>query len=68
MLQVMIYFAGIKEAEYFVRFAESFIFPLKSLRTERQIKEFIVQNDVSHLFNISDYYVLQNNVYNIILL
>ncbi|XP_060578316.1 thioredoxin domain-containing protein 11-like [Ruditapes philippinarum] len=38
-------FTGIKEAEYFVRFAESFIYPLKSLRTDGQIKEFIVQND-----------------------
>ncbi|XP_053384663.1 thioredoxin domain-containing protein 11-like isoform X2 [Mercenaria mercenaria] len=38
-------FTGIKEAEYFVKFAESFLFPLKSLTTERQITEFIAQND-----------------------
>ncbi|KAL4240189.1 Thioredoxin domain-containing protein 11 [Mactra antiquata] len=38
-------FTGIKEAEYFVKFAESFLFPLTVLHSENQIKEFTSSND-----------------------
>lgn len=40
---------GIKEAEYFVKFAESFLYPLQPLYTEQQLNEFTVQSDVSIL-------------------
>lgn len=54
------YTAGIREAEYFVKFAESFLYPLQPLYTEQQINEFTSNTDVSthvqggrkfHIFN-----------------
>lgn len=41
------YTAGIREAEYLVKFAESFLYPLQPLYTEQQINEFTSNTDVS---------------------
>jgi len=41
------FISGIKQAEYFVKFAESFLYPLQPLYTEKQVNEFTVQSDVS---------------------
>ena len=38
---------GPKKAEFFVRFVESFVHPLHTLHSERQIQEFIARQDVS---------------------
>ena len=38
--------SGIHEAEYFVRFAESFINPLQQLHTSEEIDDFVAQQDV----------------------
>lgn len=38
-------FTGIREAEYFVRFAESFIHPLRPLHSSEEIEDFISQQD-----------------------
>lgn len=40
-------FTGIREAEYFVRFAESFLKPLKPLHSIEEIEEFIAQQDTT---------------------
>ena len=42
-----VYFPGIREAEYFVRFAESFLKPLRPLHSEEEVKDFISKQDVS---------------------
>ena len=43
---MLITVSGIHEAEYFVRFAETFIHPVQPLHSPEEIEDFISQQDV----------------------